>query len=314
MQPGDDHKHVLFTINEPKQNSLPKASTMTRPMTRPMTRQQAFALVDAISAKPDLALSASAFEGDNGEWVFEATCDKSPDITEFAKTARLALGGEVGFSCEKIDPNIDWVSKSLAGLPAVNAGGFYIHASHNGEQIPAGAIAIHIEAAQAFGTGHHETTTSCLEAIFMALKTKSPKTMIDVGSGSGVLAIALAKRLNRPVIASDIDPVAVQATLENARLNNVASLITAIEAQGLEHNAIDANAPFDLIVANILAKPLTELAPTAGRLAAQGAAIILSGILTRQAASVIAAYTKQQMALKQRFILGQWTTLLMEKL
>jgi len=280
----------------------------------PLTRKQAFALVDAVSARGDLALSVSAFESENGEWVFEATCDTPPDIAQFAAISRSALGGEVSFSFEKIDPGIDWVGKSLAGLPAVNAGGFYIHAEHNAEQIPAKAIPIHIEAAQAFGTGHHQTTTSCLEAIFTVLKNKRPRAMIDVGCGTGVLAIALAKRLHRPVIASDIDPIAVKITLENAALNNVASLVTAIEAEGLDHNAIEANAPFDLIVANILARPLTQLAPRAGQMAAKGAAIILSGILTRQAAPIIAAYAEHQMALNQRFILGQWTTLLLEKI
>jgi len=282
--------------------------------TSPLTREQAFALVDAISARDDLAVSASAFANENREWIFEATCDSAPDLAEFAKIARLTLAGDVSFSSEEIDPSIDWIAKSLEGLPAVNAGGFYVHAEHNQDQMPPKAIPIHIEAAQAFGTGHHQTTTGCLQAIFMVLKNKRPETMIDIGCGTGVLAIALAKRLRRPVLASDIDPIAVKTTLDNAKLNNVANLITAIAAAGLNHSVISAHAPYDLIVANILARPLAEIAPEVGKAAASGASIILSGILTTQAPAIIAAYAQHHMALERRFILGQWTTLLLEKI
>jgi len=272
------------------------------------------ALVDAVSEQENLTLSASAFENENGEWMFEATCETPPDADVFSRVARLTLNGNVEFRVEKIEPDIDWIGKSLEGLPPVNAGGFYIHAGHSAGRMPPKAIPIHIEAGQAFGTGHHESTTGCLEAIYALVKNKKPATMIDVGTGSGVLAIALAKRVNRPVVASDIDPIAVETVWENAALNNVASLICAVEANGLDHAAIAARAPYDLIVANILAAALVEMAPEMARSARKEAAIILSGILTTQAAEVIAACARHNMVLNQRFIVGQWTTLLLEKI
>jgi ribosomal protein L11 methyltransferase len=159
--------------------------------------------------------------------------------------------------------------------------------------IPGGLTAMRIDAAQAFGTGHHETTTGCLEAIDKVLKRRRPRVLLDVGTGTGVLAIALAKRLRLPVIASDIDPIAVKTTLENAQQNGVGKFIIGIEATGLTNPTIAGNAPYDLIVANILAGPLTALAPAMGKVAQRGATIILSGILEHQARGVINAYQRR---------------------
>ncbi len=282
-------------------------------VTAPLTRQQAFALVDAVSMDEGLALSASAFEDENGEWVFEATCMSEPDLDKFSKIAAQTLGGNVDFSAEKIDPGIDWVARSLEGLPPVNAGGFFIHAGHNKHEISSGMIPIHIEAGEAFGTGHHETTTGCLLAIYQVLRKKSPRRAIDVGTGSGVLAIALAKRLKRKIIASDIDPKAARTAKANAKLNKVKKLVKVVEATGLDKGKIRARGPYDLIVANILAGPLAELAPDMSANARARATIILSGILNEQAPQVIKAYGAQKFTLIQRIILGQWTTLVLEK-
>lgn len=279
----------------------------------PLTKEQAYALVDAVMERDDLALTASAHEDDNGEWVFEATCSDEPDIEAFNALAKSVLGGAVSFAVEKIDPDFDWVSKSLEGLKPVIAGGFYVYGSHDMDNIPGGLTPLHIDAAQAFGTGHHETTTGCLEAIDRILKRKKPRFLLDVGTGTGVLAIALAKRLRRPVIASDIDPISVRITKENAELNGVTNDIIAVEATGLENRLISDNSPYDLIVANILAGPLAQLAPAIGRAAMPGATIILSGILTPQAARVIAAYGQQGMILKERITRKEWATLILEK-
>jgi ribosomal protein L11 methyltransferase len=138
--------------------------------------------------------------------------------------------------------------------------------------------------------------------------------MLDVGTGTGVLAIALAKRTRLPVIASDIDPIATATALANARDNNVGRLISAITAPGLDHQAIARSAPYDLIVANILAGPLVAIAPAIGRAAARHATIILSGLLITQAARIVAAYTRQGMVLRQRIERGDWATLMLEKL
>jgi ribosomal protein L11 methyltransferase len=279
-----------------------------------LTKDQAYALVDAVMERDDLALTASAHEDpETGEWVFEATCDSPPDIEAFSILAREVLDGEVNFSLEMIDPEIDWVTRSLEGLPPVEAGGFYVYGSHADGQIPSGLIPIHIEAAQAFGTGHHETTTGCLEAIDRVLKRKKPKYPIDVGTGTGVLAIALAKRLRVPVIASDIDPVAVRTTVENARINNVGNFVVPIEAAGLEHRMIAGNAPYDFVVANILAGPLSELAPSIAKATQSGASVVLSGILERQARGVTAAYARQGMTLRQKIVRKEWATLILER-
>lgn len=279
-----------------------------------LTKDQAYALVDAVSERDDLALTASAHENEEtGEWVFEATCDTPPDLESFSELARLVLGGDVTFSVETIDPEINWVAKSLEGLAPVIAGGFYVYGSHSSDPIPDGLTPMKIEAAQAFGTGHHETTTGCLEAIEMVLRKRTPGRMIDVGTGTGVLAIALAKRIDAVILATDIDPIAVTTTMENANDNGVGAQIHAIEATGLDHAEIAARAPYDLIVANILAGPLTELAPSMGEVAQPGAHAILSGILNTQADGVIAAYDAAGFGLVDHLKRKEWTTLVLRK-
>lgn len=283
-------------------------------LSTPLTKDQAYALVDAVMAREDIAVTASAHEdAETGEWVFEATCTSEPDLEAFTEIARETLGGKVSFAVEAIDPTVNWVAKSLEGLQPVIAGGFYVHGSHEEAPAPAGLTAIRIDAAQAFGTGHHETTTGCLEAIDKALKRKRFRSMLDVGTGTGVLAIALAKRTHLPVLASDIDPIAVTTTAENARDNGVGRYIIAIEATGLEHRQIAAGAPYDLIVANILAGPLVALAPGMRKVAQIGATVILSGILNTQANRVVTAYSQQGIVLRQRIVKKEWTTLVLER-
>lgn len=281
----------------------------------PLTRDQAYALVDAVMELGDLALTASAHEDEStGEWVFEATCEMLPDLIAFEDLARSTLGGDVDFTITPVDPDVNWVAKSLEGLHPVIAGGFYVYGSHSSEQVPpAGLIPLHIEAAQAFGTGHHETTTGCLEAIERTLKHTRPRKILDVGTGTGVLAIALAKRTRIAVLASDIDPIATTTTIENARDNGVANLIRAVTAPGMDHIAIASGAPYDLIVANILAGPLASLAPAIARATAPGGTIILSGLLATQSAWVANAYRAQSIVLRQRLIRGDWATLILEK-
>lgn len=283
-------------------------------LSAPLSKDQAYALVDAVMHRDDLALTASAHEDQTtGEWLFEATCDSPPNLDVFAELARQTLGGSVAFSVAPIDPAVNWVARSLQGLPPVIAGGFYVHGSHAADPVPAGLTAMRIDAAQAFGTGHHETTTGCLEAIDRLLKRRQPRRMIDVGTGTGVLAIALAKRLKTTVLASDIDPISVKTAAENAARNGVGNFIVPIQATGVNHPLIIRNAPYDLVVANILARPLMALAPSMGRLVERGATVILSGILQRQAAGVIAAYARQGIVVTQKLQRQDWTTLLLEK-
>ncbi|MBJ3783773.1 50S ribosomal protein L11 methyltransferase [Devosia sediminis] len=279
-----------------------------------LTKEQAYALVDAVSERDDLALTASAHENEEtGEWIFEATCDSPPDLGAFNALARQVLGGDVAFSVDAIDPEINWVAKSLEGLAPVIAGGFYVYGSHETGPIPEGLTPMKIDAAQAFGTGHHETTTGCLEAIETLLATRTPTRMIDIGTGTGVLAIALAKRLDAVILATDIDPIAVTTTVDNAVDNGVGDRIDAIEATGLDHEEILARAPYDLVVANILAGPLTDLAPGVGGITQAGGTAILSGILNTQADGVIAAYQAAGFTLRDHLQRKDWTTLVLEK-
>ncbi|MBU1334043.1 MAG: 50S ribosomal protein L11 methyltransferase [Alphaproteobacteria bacterium] len=282
-------------------------------LSAPLTKDQAYALVDAVMERDDLALTASAHENEEtGEWFFEATCESPPDVDSFVELARQTLGEAVDFSVAPIDPEINWVARSLEGLAPVIAGGFYVYGSHETGPVPGGLTSMKIDAAQAFGTGHHETTTGCLEAIDKVLKRRKPRHMIDVGTGTGVLAIALAKRTRSTVIASDIDPISVTTTIENAAQNGVGTQIVALEATGVNHPTIQRNAPYDLIVANILAGPLMALAPAIGKIAQKGAVVILSGILQHQARGVINAYARQGMVLNQKLQRKDWTTLILE--
>ena len=280
----------------------------------PHTKDQAYALVDAVMERDDLALTASAHEDEStGEWVFEATCDSPPDLDAFRALASQTLGADLEFAVEPIDPEVNWVARSLEGLAPVAAGGFYVYGSHHEGPVPRGLTPMRIDAALAFGTGHHETTTGCLEAIDMVLKRRRPRAMLDVGTGTGVLAIALAKRTRTAVLATDIDPVAVRTAAENAEFNGVGKLVYAIEATGLSHQTITRNAPYDLIVANILAGPLVALAPAMARITERGTNVILSGILEHQARGVINAYGRQGMVLLQKLQRKDWSTLILEQ-
>lgn len=209
-----------------------------------------------------------------------------------AERMRRVLGDKFEIDREMV-PDIDWVAKSLEGLRPVRAGRFLVYGSHDREQLLPDDIGIEIEAGQAFGTGHHGTTSGCLEMIEEVAASEQPKNALDLGAGSAVLAIAIAKLGKIPVLATDIDPVAVEVAAENIRLNGVAGLVEAVTATGFDHPAIRDRGPFDLIVGNILAGPLTDLAPDMARHTAAGGSLILSGILERQGEGVLAAYADQ---------------------
>ena len=169
-----------------------------------------------------------------------------------------------------------------------------MHGAHDRALSHVGSIAIEIEAGLAFGTGHHGTTAGCLEMIDRVVRRERPRNALDLGAGSAVLAIAVAKLGRIPVLATDIDPVAVRVARQNVRLNGASAYVQAVTATGFHHPAFAANAPFDLIVANILARPLMQLAPDMARHIAPGGSLILSGILDRQRDAVVAAYVGQR--------------------
>ncbi|TPL94440.1 50S ribosomal protein L11 methyltransferase [Mesorhizobium sp. B2-3-10] len=190
-------------------------------------------------------------------------------------------------------PDVDWVARSLEGLKPVRAGRFFVHGAHDSRKRHSGELAIEIEAGLAFGTGHHGTTAGCLEMLEKVVRREHPRNALDLGTGSAVLAIAVAKLAHIPVLATDIDPVAVKVAAANARLNHVKGLIETVTAPGFHHPIFARRAPFDLIVANILARPLMRLAPQMAGHVTLGGSIVLSGILDRQRDAVISAYVGQ---------------------
>jgi ribosomal protein L11 methyltransferase len=210
-------------------------------------------------------------------------------------------------------PETNWVAAGLASLAPVAAGRFVVHGSHDRGGIPAGRIAIEIDAGIAFGTGHHATTAGCLAVLDRLMRTRRFRNPLDLGTGSGVLAIAVAKTLRRPVLASDIDPVSVRVAQNNARLNGVGNLVTCVAAAGVGHAAIRRRAPFDLVVANILAEPLRRLAPRLAPLVAKGGTLVLSGLLPQQRERVVGAYSLQGITLRVARIFDGWCVLILKR-
>ncbi|WP_455473773.1 50S ribosomal protein L11 methyltransferase [Bartonella sp. B30(2025)] len=206
-------------------------------------------------------------------------------------------------------PNIDWVQRSLEGLTPVRSGPFFLHGSHNRNDIPPHVLPIEIEANQAFGTGHHGTTAGCLEMIAKVVQNENPKNALDLGTGSGVLAIGIAMLKPITILATDIDPVAIQVAQYNIELNNVKEYITAVTATGFNHNDIASRAPFDLIVANILANPLIELAQEMVQALQKGGSLILSGILEEQRDYVLEAYVKHGLKHIETYHRQEWVTI-----
>jgi ribosomal protein L11 methyltransferase len=284
----------------------------------------------AETLEPDQTATALVEETD-GRWAVEVIFLQRPD--EAALRDLVAqLAGEAAaraLTLSTVKPR-DWVKASLAGLKPVAAGRFVIHGRHDRAALPANRIAIEIEAALAFGTGHHGTTRGCLLALDALVKRTSRRTrraanhvpakpdgkaarILDLGTGSGVLAIAAAKALRRPVMASDIDRTAVSAAKENARLNRVGPLIETVHAAGFSAPRIRAGAPYDLVLANILLGPLKRSAAPMRPLLARNARVVLSGLLPQQANAAIAAYRAQGLTLIGRIACENWTTLVMQR-
>jgi ribosomal protein L11 methyltransferase len=207
----------------------------------------------------------------------------------------------------------DWVKASLEDLVPVPAGRFVVHGRHDRARIAPNKIGIEIEAALAFGTGHHGTTRGCLLLLDHVLKAWRPRRILDLGTGTGVLAIAAAKALHDKVLASDIDPLSVQVARENARLNVSGHLVQAIRATGFAAPQFADAAPFDLVLANILANPLRQLAGPMAQHLAPSALVILSGLLTHQAPGVIAAYRARGLVPVRHLRIEGWSSLLLRK-
>ena len=236
--------------------------------------------------------------------VVEALYTEAPDAAYLSRiTGRDILVAPL--------PDQDWIKLSQEGLPPVRAGRFFVYGAHDAGTVPHGVIPMKIEAGLAFGTGHHETTALCLGVLSELARARRFTRVLDLGCGTGLLAIGAAKLWKRPVLASDIDPVAVEVTIENARANGVAPLVRAITADGLTNPILAGGAPYDLLIANILAGPLTQLAPGIIRSLAPGAVLLLSGLLRNQEALVTSFYRDLRFVGRHR--MGPWSALVLEK-
>ena len=269
--------------------------------------------LEVVFEEDGFAISNFEIDEDRGLWALSLypTEERITDAYEIALAELSALSMKLPLKITDLEEQ-DWVSKSLEGLKPVVAGRFVIHGSHDAALDNKGRIAVQINAGQAFGTGHHGTTAGCLKVLSEELRGDHPLRILDLGTGSAVLAIALAKWLKQDIIATDIDPVSIQTADENIRINEVHPLVKTATAAGFSHPIFKQKGPFDLIVANILAGPLCKMAPDLTRNTAIGGKVILSGLLPHQRARVLAAYRAQGMRHLRTVEKDGWLVLVLE--
>ena len=288
----------------------------------PSTSRATFAIGSEQSARRVLDLlsesffegqaAIAAFERSDGRWGISVHFAEAPDQTSIRELVGIAAGDDVArditFDTVKAK---DWVKATLEELVPVRAGRFVVHGHHDRSKVPPNKLGIEIEAALAFGTGHHGTTRGCLLLLDHVLKARHPARVLDLGTGTGVLAIAAAKALHCKVLASDIDPLSVRVARDNARLNTTGNLVETIRATGFSAPQFAKHGPFDLVLANILANPLRQMATPMARHLAPSALVILSGLLPYQAQGVIAAYRARGLVLLRHLRIEGWSSLLM---
>jgi ribosomal protein L11 methyltransferase len=290
----------------------------------PTTHRASFAIGDEHAAKRVVDVlteiffegeaAVAAFERPDGRWDVTVHFAEAPDQAQLRELVTNAASAEIAntLAFDTVEAR-DWVKASLEDLVPVLAGRFVVHGAHDRERVPANKLAVEIEAALAFGTGHHGTTRGCLLLLDHVLKAYQPRRVLDLGTGTGVLGIAAAKALKIGVLASDIDPPSVKVARENARLNETGNLVQVIRAIGFSAPGFARRGPFDLVLANILANPLRQLATPMARHLAPGALVILSGLLTHQARSVIAAYRARRLVPLKHLRIEGWSSLLLRK-
>lgn len=258
--------------------------------------------------------AVSAFEErDGGRWRVEGFARAKPDRGSLL--ARLALvwldlaGPPPEPHWEKLSRR-DWVGINQASFQPLSVGRFFIHGSHFNNRVPAGRIALEIDAATAFGTGEHATTRGCL-TVLDAMAPHGPPRILDMGMGTGILAMAASKRWRRRVVARDIDPEAVRVTAHNIRRNGVARLVGVGRSTGYLERGVMRRHPYDLVLANILARPLERMAADLSRALAPGGIAVLSGLLSYQEPGVLAAHRLAGLRLRQRIVIDGWSTLVL---
>ena len=278
---------------------------------RDLAHHAASTLQDFSEPAPD---ALTVFENGPGKWRLEAFFNDWIEgrdvVAEIAPIMGRALPP---FVVEDV-PDLNWVAISQAALPPVAAGRFVVHGSHDRGRVARGPTTILIDAGEAFGTAHHATTLGCLLAIDRLTRLEAFDTVLDLGCGSGVLAIAIAKALpGADIIATDMDVQSVKVAAENMRVNGVANRIATAVATGVEHPWLRQSPPFGLVVANILAGPLIRLAPALARTVARSGTLLLSGILIPQAPQVIAAYRASGFQLERHDRIVGWSTLTLRR-
>ncbi|WP_299890983.1 50S ribosomal protein L11 methyltransferase [uncultured Ruegeria sp.] len=250
-------------------------------------------------------------EDGSGLWEVGGYFTEAPDETALA--VLTAAFGARPFVVSEL-PETDWVAHVRRELAPVEAGRFFVYGSHDADKLPKNRIPLLIEAAMAFGTGHHGTTLGCLNALDHLLDQGFSATKVaDIGCGTAVLAMAAARVWNGDILASDIDQVAVDVAEANLKANGMSGAVRCVEAAGFDHPDLKALAPYDLIFANILKGPLVALSPEIGANLHDGGHAILSGILNEQADDVVAVYLQNGFNLSNRSEIGEWTTLILTK-
>lgn len=262
----------------------------------------------------DLALSVSSFEVNERAkiWHIEILCSAMPDPEEINRRL-LLLSALFDFPAPtprvmRLEPR-DWLAAVARGFPPMVIDRFYVHGAHCTDTPPPGLLALQVDAGAAFGSGEHATTRACLRALSWLSKQRDRAKILDMGCGSGILAIAAAKLWKTSVLAADIDPVAVRVTQENARINRAGDSVTALVSNGYASERVRRAGPYDLILSNILARPLVAFAPALGAHLAPGGVAVLSGLLASQEPMVLSAHRAQNLRLIKRFADGDWHTL-----
>jgi len=276
--------------------------------------EQVLDLLTEVFGEEDFAIATT--EIDEKKDIWEASVymmrEDEDEVRRRVDEALTANYPELSVEREVI-PDVDWVAKSLEGLKPVRAGRFLVHGSHDRDKVRSGDIGIEIDAGQAFGTGHHGTTAGCLEVIDRVMRSRTVRNALDLGTGSGVLAIAVRKLKNIPVLATDIDPIATRVAAENVRTNGISSGIVTKTAPGFHSTAFSEYGPFDLIIANILARPLIRMAPKLVDNLAAGGTVILSGILASQRWKVLSAYNGQKLRHVRTIWRNGWVTIHLDR-
>lgn len=271
-----------------------------------------------------VAQSALRQGGHRGDWRVEWIFSDAPNVADLQ--ARLEIQKTLleydltdmgAWDVQAIDTDTDWLQEAYRAFPPFSVGPFFIHGSHYDGEVPSGQMSLQIDAATAFGSGEHGTTKGCLQAMLdMKGAGQCPWNVLDMGCGSGILAIGAWKLWKTPILAVDIDPESVRVSEHHANLNGVnlgGSCLTCEAGDGFSAPLVGKKAPFDLIIANILAGPLIEMAADLAAVSDDKGYVILSGMLNEQADKVLAAYTPLGFTLKQRYDIGEWTTLKLQK-